>query len=84
MWQRPLTRTEQEETRRKIEAVGRWLRDGEPAASVWQDLLGHQLRSLLVALWSATVRAQRTKTGRLLQAVEVCWFELYKERHRRR
>ena len=84
MWQRPLTRTEQEETRRKIESVGRWLKEGEPPVSLWEDLLGHELRSLLVALWGAASHARRTKTQRLLQAIEVCWFELYKERHRRR
>jgi hypothetical protein len=84
MWQRPLTRTEREETRRRIESIGRWLREGEPPASVDADLLGHQMRSLLVALWTASSRAQRTQTQRLLHAVEICWFELYKERHRRR
>jgi hypothetical protein len=84
MWQRPLTRTEQEELRRKIESIGRWLKSGEPAASLWEDLLGHQMRTLLVALWGAEAHAQRSKTERLLQATETCCFELYKERHRRR
>jgi hypothetical protein len=80
----PLTESEQAEARRKLESVGRWLREEEPAQSLEEDLLGHQMRSLLVALGVAVNRRDRRKTKRRIAAIEACVTKLYAARQRRR
>jgi hypothetical protein len=83
MWQRRLKSHEREKAEGIIETVGRWLRNGEPAQSVAEDLLGHEIRSCLVKLRHAVTRGRADDVERLTLAVEACMMELYKQRSRR-
>lgn len=80
---RRLTEYEADEARQKIESVGRWLRQGELARSVSEDLLGHEIRSILVRLGHAVARRRRDQTEQLTIAVEASIVELHKERAKR-
>ncbi|MCB9865648.1 MAG: hypothetical protein H6816_03315 [Phycisphaerales bacterium] len=83
MWRRRLTTQERAEAQQLITATGQWLRNGEPARSVAEDLLGHEIRSRLVGLQRAVARGDAARVEMLTQALEACVAELYKERCRR-
>jgi len=84
MLRRGLTAAEREQARQTIESVGHWLRSGEPARSVSEDLLGHQLRSLLGALKNAVALGRRSQAERIGSAIEACAATLFKVRLQRK
>jgi hypothetical protein len=83
MWQRRQKSHEREKVEEIVESVGGWLRNGEPAQSVAEDLLGHEMRSCLVKLRHALTRGRADDVERLTLAAEACMMELYRQRGRR-
>lgn len=83
-WRRRLSTQERERAERLIESVGRWLREGEPARSVAEDLLGHEIRSRLVRLQHAVDGGDLRLVERLTLSIETCVAELYRQRSTRK
>ncbi|MCA9242306.1 MAG: hypothetical protein KDA32_00015 [Phycisphaerales bacterium] len=79
-----LREPERETARALIAEKAAWLRKYEPAANIAEDLLGHQLRTLLVELSEAVDRLQRRNTHRLLKEVDRVFYKLVVTRLRRR
>lgn len=75
---------EREAAKTLIAEKAAWLRKYEPPANIAEDLLGHQLRTLLVELGEAVDRLQRRNAHRLLKEVDRVFYKLVVTRLRRR
>lgn len=71
-----LNSAERERAWRLIHEKGVWLRRHEPPASVYEDLLGHELRTLLVSMMEAVDRLERRAVQHLIRQVERVTYKL--------
>lgn len=74
--QRKLTEREARATRETVARIGLWLRAHEPARSVEEDLLGHKLRTLLVAASDAVAVGNRAAMRQVLEHCNGCVVRL--------
>jgi hypothetical protein len=66
-----------------IREIGTWLRRHEPPASLDEDLLGHELRTLMCGLRRDYSKVPRRRVQNLVGAIDLCVKELQKLRMRR-
>jgi hypothetical protein len=76
MWWRPLTQREIERIEERIETLGSWLQKQGAARSVAEDLLTHEIRTLLVELRNAARHRRRGAARRVTARIEARVFEL--------